>query len=374
MAKRKKIDKELDALMPLLIGMWRKSVKLSGPPEELQTREFRDFVSHVVKINDLEGVYGSSLQTKEMLWAYMLYFYPLRYQEALSLIGEIPVHGEKMLDISIAPSPFALAASKYGYTDVTVMGPSEEALQLAANTAGRMGYPIHIARRNLESLKLPSNTYDLITLTYSLFDLKQETLFTLLQALTKDGVLLLVESSIEEKNRRFLEMRDFLNEAGFQIQAPCIWQGKCPALAHKNMCFAQREVEKPYLVAEANRAGKINMNSLKMSYLIVRSKQSEPLEFKNKELYRIISPPFEDRGRKTYYLCGTSGRKRLTSSLKEQTNNTKAFDYLKRGEAIEILKAEKDGSTFVLDEESVMRVIAPLSKPLNLQEIDGNDS
>lgn len=377
MAKRKKIDADLDNLMPILIGMWRKMFKESGPKDELQTREFRTFVGHVKELLDLEekeGALESALKKRELLGAYLLYFFPLKYQEALSLIGEIPVHGIKALDVSIAPSPFGLAASKYGYTEVTSLGPLEEALQLGAEVAGRSGFTQGIRKEALSTLKPLRDSFDLITLSYTLFDLfpsdsradiekRKELVLKLISALSKDGFLILVESSIEKKNKRFLELRDVINENGFAIQAPCIYQGRCPALANKNVCFAQRDVEKPYLINEANRAGKINMNSLKMSYLIIKSRENKPKE-PQKDLYRIIGPPFEDRGRKTFYLCGTRGRKKLSSSLKENSNGTKAFEYLKRGEAIEVEKAKEEGNTYVLDEGSQIRIAAPLSKPL----------
>lgn len=378
MAKRKKIDAELDTLMLTLIGMWRKKLKLSGPADELQTREFRGFVTHVKEILELdpmenEGVFEEALKNREKLAAYMLYFFPLRYQEALSLINELPTHGTKALDISIAPSPFALAASKHGYVDVTALGPSLDALNMGVEAAGRLGYPLHIRHENIRALKQQKEQYDLITLSYSLFDLypsdskfdverRKEIVLSLIHSLSKDGFLLIVESSIERKNKRFLELRNLISESGFTIQAPCIHQGKCPALTYKNMCFAQRDVEKPYLIVEANRSGKINMNSLKMSYLIIRSKESAKREESGRNLFRIISPPFDNDGMRTFYLCGTGGRKKLSSTLEEYNGGTKAFEYLKRGEAIEV-NAEEEGRTFILTEDSTINVVAPLSKP-----------
>ena len=366
MAKRKKISADLDELMPILIGMWRKMFRLSGPPDELQTREFRAFVNNVKSLYDLEN-FQDALDNRELLGAYLLYFYPLKLQEALSLMSEVPHHGQKALDISLAPSAYALAALKYGYTDVTSLGMSEIALKLGAEAAGRTGFPLNVRQTDIGSLKLLKEKYDLITISYTLFDLfpansrdEKELLLNLNQALTENGFLIIVESSIEQINKRFLQMRDMIHQSGLSIQAPCIFKGQCPALAHKNMCFAQRDVEKPLLISEANRSGKINMNSLKMSYLIIRK---HPLEI-SKELYRVVSPPFDDRERKTFYLCGTKGSKKLASGLKNHNPDTKAFEYIKRGEAIEIEASQVEGNTFVLNEGSKLKVIASLSKPL----------
>lgn len=379
MAKRKKITADLDELMPILIGIWRRMFRLSGPETELQTREFRAFVGHVLALYKLdldEESFIEAMKNRDLLGAYLLYFYPLKLQEAISLMSELPSHGQKALDISIVPSAYALSALKFGYTDVTSLGVSEEVLKATAEVVGRLGYPLNVRTTNIASLNPLKEKYDLITISYALFDLfpsdtkedcqkRKDLLINLIQSLTETGFLLIVESSLEKKNKRFLEMRNLLNACGFTIQAPCIYQGQCPALAYKNMCFAQRDVEKPYLINEANRSGKINMNSLKMSYLIIKSKRGAPLEV-DKNLYRIISPPFDDSGKKAFYLCGKGGRKKIASELKEHSADTKPFEYLKRGEAIEIDLAKIQGNTFVLDHDSKLKVIAPLSKPLDI--------
>ncbi|CRX38959.1 small ribosomal subunit Rsm22 family protein [Estrella lausannensis] len=382
MAKRKRIETDIEEIMPLLIGIWRKMFKLSGPPDELQTREFRSFVANVKSLyeaesKEQEGSLSQALQSRDLLGAYFLYFWPLRYLEAMHLLGELPKTGYSALDLSVGPSPFAFAALKHGYLDVTSIGSNEGALNLTAEAAGRYGYPLQI-RNELARFKTGSKRYDLITLSYTLLDLypsdslahsekRKELVLDLLNSLTPEGYLLIVDGSTEKKNKKILELRDQIVEGGYSIQAPCIYQGRCPALANKNICFAQRELQKPYLIQEAQRSGRINMNSLKMSYLIVRSKEASLPDIQ-KDLYRIISPPFEERGKKTYYLCGKGGRKKLTSSLETATKETRAFEFIKRGEAIEIQGAQVEGNTFVLNEMSKLRVAAPLSKPLLAQE------
>lgn len=382
MAKRKRVEIDIEELMPLLIGIWRKMFRLAGPAEELMTREFRSFVSHIKELcaeesKEKEGALALSMQNRDLLGAYFLYFFPLRYLEAMHLLGELPETGSTALDLSVGPSPFALAALKYGYQDVTSIGSVEGALNLTAEACGRSGYPIQI-RNELNRFRKGTKKYDLITLSYTLLDLfptdssqhvekRKQLVRDLLDSLNPEGFLLIVEDSQEKQNKKVLELRDSLVESGYFVQAPCIYQGRCPALANKNVCFAQRELKKPYLIAEAQRSGRINMNSLKMSYLIVRSKEAKQPETK-RDLYRIISPPFEDRGRTTYYLCGKGGRKKLASSLESHTKDTRAFEFIKRGEAIEIQNAQVEGNTFVLHEESKLIVAAPLSKPLNLSE------
>ena len=44
---RKKITPDLENIMPILIGAWRRMLKIGGPADVLQTREFRDVVTAV---------------------------------------------------------------------------------------------------------------------------------------------------------------------------------------------------------------------------------------------------------------------------------------------------------------------------------------
>ena len=80
-------------------------------------------------------------------------------------------------------------------------------------------------------------------------------------------------------------------------------------------------------------------------------------------VYRIISPPVETHAGKRYHLCGTDGKKDLGSHLKEQTPESRAFDYLKRGELISIEGALSNSNTTTLYLEGI-RVEAALNKPL----------
>ena len=50
-----------------------------------------------------------------------------------------------------------------------------------------------------------------------------------------------------------------------------MYQAECPMLEVANgTCYAQREFEKTFLIKEIQRAGQINLSSLKMSYLLIK--------------------------------------------------------------------------------------------------------
>ena len=105
---------------------------------------------------------------------------------------------------------------------------NQAALQLGAEICGRSGYALSI--REWHAFKhLPvEGQFDLIVLGYALEELfptpyaesQVEFVLKLLERLTLDGHLLLVENSWTRSNRRLLALRDQLVKQGIAIQAP----------------------------------------------------------------------------------------------------------------------------------------------------------
>lgn len=374
---------DLETLMPLLIGVWRRFHKLAGPGDVLQTREFRGVVSAVeqlqVGIENGDSLAGQDyFKDPHLLGAYLLYFWVIHYQQALSLLNELPVTPRRVLDLCSGPAPMAFAALRHGANEVIAMDRNPTALQLGAEVCGRYGFPL--AHRSADCLKNPlpnEGNFDLIILGHCLQELfpasqkewpvrQKAYIDMLLKRLTPSGFLILVDSSYPEPNRRILSLRDDLVKEGVAIQAPCVWKGECPALKTKNSpCYAQRELEKPYLIKEIQRAAQINLGSLKMSYLIIKSPQSAwPHPQSLDPLYRIISPPIETYQGKRYYLCGTDGKKNLGSRLGKHPVDSRAFEYLRRGELISIKNALIQGQSIDLIEGAQLKVEAAAGKPI----------
>lgn len=345
---------DIETIMPLLIGVWRRMHKESGPADVLQTREFRGVVEAVKSLQQGLEVDSSLLvpnyfSRPELLGAYLLYHWVVHYQQGLSLIGELPIIPRRVLDVCSGPAPLAFAALRHGASDVYATDFNLSALQLGAEVCGRYGLPLNVRQWNCLTAPLPvTGEFDLIILGYCLEELfpasiehwrdrQQQFISTLLNRLTPEGYLLIIGSSQLEANQRLLQLRDQLVENGVPVQAPCVWRGSCPALQAKNSpCYAQREFEKPRLIKEIQRASQINLSSLKMSYIIFRSPKAQWPNLPEKNLYRIISPPVEAYQGKRYYLCGTDGKKNLGSHFKEQSPEARAFDFLRRGELISI--------------------------------------
>jgi hypothetical protein len=378
---RKKIAPDLENIMPLLIGAWRRMLKLAGPADVLQTREFKDVVASV-KILQERSDNGKSLigqdyfKNPQLLGAYLLYDWVLHYQQGLSLIGELPDTPKRVLDLCSGAAPFAFAALRHGASDVIAADQNAAALQLGAEVCGRYGLPLSVRQWNCLKGPIPiEGKFDLIILGYCLEDLfpasnkgwmnaQNAYLKKLMESLTSDGHLLIVDSSQNEINRRILMMRDAMVHDGIPVQAPCVWRGECVALKANSQCYAQRELEKPQLIKEIQRAASINLNSLKMSYVIFRNPVSGWPDIGNERLYRVISPPIDTFSGKRFYLCGTDGKKQLGSHLKEYPVESRAFEYLKRGELISINDALEKENAMDIIQGTTVNVVAACGKPV----------
>jgi len=376
---------DLETIIPLLIGVWRRFHKLSGPADVLQTREFRGVVEAVQKLqNGLETgdllIGQDYFAEPDLLGAYILYHWVVHYQQGLALINELPESPGRVLDLASGPGPFSFAALRHGAREVVALDRNPTALKLASEVCGRYGFPLTIRSHPLLKFPYPvEGKFDLIILGYCLEELFPNTLkdwnprqknwiHQLLQYLNPKGKILFVESSLPHSNLRLLALRDQLVQQGFPVQAPCVWRGECPALQTKNLCYAQRDFEKPYLIKQIQRAAQINLSSLKMSYLIVRHPEAGWPVLPDYPLYRVISPAIDTHTGKRFHLCGTDGKKDLGSHVKELTPEARPFDYLKRGELISIKDALMKQPHFDIIMGTRLKVEAALNKPLPFEE------
>ncbi len=379
---------DLETIIPILIGVWRRYVKEAGPPDRLQTREFRRMVEAIQVLqrgsDEGQSLLGQNYFSKpDLLAAYLLYHWVLHYQEGLSLLGELPITPRRVLDVASGPAAFAFAALRHGASDVFATDRNETALRLGAEVCGRYGMPLNVRAWDCLKENLPiQGSFDLIILGHCLQELFPPTqknwvegqhafVNMLLNRLTPHGYLVIVDQSYVEANRRLLQLRDRLVQEGVPVQAPCVWRGECPALKTANSpCYAQRELEKPFLLKEFQRAAQINLSSLKMSYIIFRSPQAAWPELPEKPLYRVISPPVESFKGKRYYLCGVDGKKNLGSHLDPVPKEARAFEFLRRGELISIENPLEKQQAIDIVQGTRLSVEAACGKPLVEKEED----
>ena len=349
--KRKTLTPNFDDLIPELIGIWRKFLKISGPPDRLQTREFRSVVEEIKKLRG-----SSSFKTREALAAYCLYFFPLHYAEGLSLIGEIPNIPKRVLDLFSGPAPFSLAAMESGASEVIGLDENADALRLGAEILGRRGYTFTQRVWNYPKPAKDLGKFDLVILGYA-----PHIPADVFEHLTEEGCLLIVDSSWPESNKRLLKLRNEYVQKGYHIVAPCIYKGSCPALEQNAPCYAQREYKKPHLMAEIQRSADINLSSLKMSYLIVSKKSYiQTLD----PVYRVVSPALQTRFGKRYSLCGTDGYKSLGSRLSDYPKESRAFEYLQRGDVVSLKDPFTSNDTLEVITATELTVEAAVGKPI----------
>lgn len=373
---------DIETIQPLLINLWRRFHKESGPADALQTREFRRVVEAVkilqAKNDGKESLIGKDyFANRELLSSYVLYQWMIHYQEGMSLLGEIPQGSKRVLDVCSGPAAFAFAALRHGAREVYAVDRNVAALEFGAEICGRYGMPLTVRKWDCTKGPIPiDGNFDLIIVGHSLEELFPTTMKDwhkkrlhfveyLLKRVDENGFLLLVEGSFPEENQRLLMLREALISQGFAIQAPCVWKGECPALKTPNSpCYAQRDMEKSYLLKEIQRAASIKLGSLKMSYLLVRGPNAAWPSLPEKKLYRVVSPPIESYQGKRFYLCGTDGKKSLTSHMKSHPVESRAFEYLRRGELISVSDTLESQFSYDLIEGSSLKIEAACGKPL----------
>lgn len=378
MKSKKSPTPEFEELMPILIGAWRRFLKIPGPPDVLQTREFRSVVAAVLELQAPEKLAGKDyFEDRELLASYLFYPWVLHYLQGLSLLGELPHTPRRVLDVCSGPAAFAFAALRHGATEVYATDRNVQALELGAEVCGRFGMALNVRRWDCLKGELPvEGKFDLITVGHCLEELFPESqknwqhhqnqfIQKLMKKLNPNGFLLLVENSFPQANRRVLQLRDYFVHDGVPVQAPCVWKGPCPSLQTTNSpCYAQREFEKPYIVKEIQRAAKINLSSLKMSYVIFKSPEAKWPVLPEKSFQRVISPPIDAFQGKRFYLCGTEGKKFLESHLKEHPKESRPFEFLRRGELISVAGALEKQNALDVIVGTQITVEAPCGKPI----------
>lgn len=382
MAKRIDFSQKLEECIEPLIREWRHLMHESGPYDRLQTREFRGVCEKVRVWSELlskrEGDIASFLGEREGLASYLLYGWLLRYAESLALCGELSfLENPTVLEMGSWGAPFSIAAQRTIATQALALEMSQESLKVAGNLAGSFGQTLSFEQVSFEKIKykqgLASQKYTILSLGYLLRDLYPsevpdfveerahfvEKLFS--SYVEEGGVIVVTDSSADLINKEMLLLRDALIERGFSIKAPCVWQGKCPQLKAKSVCYTQRPLEKPYLMKELQRGADIYLNSLKFSYLLIQKAKPAKID---KPFYRVVSPPLDQEGKKIFYLCGSDGKKTLESRVTQFTAKNKALNFLKKGEVVTFEDAHSFGDRWILDNESSCTIVAALNKPI----------
>lgn len=356
-------------------------MKVSGPKERLQTREFRAVVELTRQLQSAPADFEDPKIGRESLGAYILYTWQIHYLQGLSILAELSQAPKSVLDLCSGPAPMAMAAFCHGAETALCLDHSETALRAGAQLCGYRGFATNWQVWQGPLQPLPDQTFDLITLGHGLGELfplgsmreSVEQAGHFLRAAAKQlrpgGHLLLVESSQAETNRWFLTLRDCLVQLGFAVQAPCIWQGRCPALISKAPCFAQRQMVKSPFIAQIQRAARINASSLKMSYLLLKGPGDPPPQLArsapDETYHRVISPSYESYLGRRHYLCGEGGQSDLGCRLTDRSDyRVETFRSMQRGGLYRLQGAQERNGHIEVDANTRFSLAAQPGRPI----------
>jgi ribosomal protein RSM22 (predicted rRNA methylase) len=237
------INNDLIALETLLVQ------EILGDAALLQYQQGRiakkHLEPHVASILALSAEYNKSdrsapipLKEDEYLAAYSLYFLPVNYFKLRVLYNSFAdLRGAekiRMLDFGCGPGTASLAALDHfnGNAEIALHDISPSAVKTADDLIKRR-WP----NTKTFSFKKNAGSFDLIVAANALNEIDDGTcrreLIEMTQLLSKDGVLVILETALREKTRRAMAMRDFIlaNSQGLVPLFPCTHTDRCPMLA-----------------------------------------------------------------------------------------------------------------------------------------------
>lgn len=298
------------------------------------------------------------LSDPETVAAYLSWFFPASAAQAERAMAEVsPPAGERLrlLDIGSGPGPASVGVARWAASH----GRKVEALALEAASDALESFKRIWSFGPLETRcwrvgePLPDGPFEVIVASHVLNELfwdgsdhlKRRTVFCkeLLKRLAPGGLLVLLEPALRRTGRDLLVVRDaLLAEDGVSVRAPCLVSSACPALERsRDWCHADRPWSPPeWSLAVGKRAG-IARDSLKFSYVIF---SNTPLaKTPHDELFRIVSEPMPEKGKKRFFGCGPLGRHALVRLDRDRSETNATFDVLERGDIVKLGAHSKSG-------------------------------
>src|SRR5678816_3432348 len=110
--------------MPRLVAVWRRHRKLPDEPPLLAGREVREVAQGIRTLSagltrERTLVGARYLDDPRLLGAYLLFYWPVSYAQARSVLGELSRRPHSVPDLGSGPGPVAFAALDAGASEVT---------------------------------------------------------------------------------------------------------------------------------------------------------------------------------------------------------------------------------------------------------------
>ncbi|MDX9758377.1 MAG: small ribosomal subunit Rsm22 family protein [Bacteroidota bacterium] len=189
------------------------------------------------------------------------------------------------------------------------------------------------------------------------------------------GVLLLIEPALRETTRPLLRLRDRAVRSGWTVMLPCHRQGACPALENeKDWCHHSLPWERPPFIAFLDEAIGNVKTSLKFSCIVLRNDAATDVRIPaeeggteasgdrdsfgmDRERLRVVSEPFVEKGRRSCYCCGASGRRLYQRNDRDRSDVNAAFDLVTRWDSIDVRGAEPRRHDVKITAETRVRAV-----------------
>src|SRR3990170_2345020 len=353
---------------------------------KLSPDELKALAADVARLSSLltrerEDLPDAYLNDRKLRQAYFLYFVPSNLAKIHLPLRELSLHHKSILskerlsilDIGSGPGTATLGAldffSQQGKrpllqcTAVDQVGENlKDAEDLFRSWRDRTG--INASLRTIRSKvekamdRLSGDRYDIIMLSNALNELfhgdedriAKRILFLeniLDRLLTPDGSCIIIEPALRETSRELLMVRDGLLEEGFSLYAPCLGNGKCPALANpKDWCHEDIPWDPPELVKEIDSRTGLRKDSLKFSYLVLRQDGLSLADIHGADSFRVVSEPLVSKGKIEFYICGKGRRRPFVRLDKDKSVSNETFESMKRGDIVGFERVTDDGKRF----------------------------
>ena len=324
------------------------------------------------------------MDDRELLGAYLLYYWPVSYMQSLDLPGRTTFFAATGPRPRLRPGPglggpdrrIPLRLRRFEYRRTGLVDDSSRALDLAESIiAGGSRRPGRIEKSvlDLESdAELPEGPFDLIVAAHCLNELwrleadapkrREGLIRRAAERLAPGGRILLVEPALLATCRDLIALRDALVSSSWRVFGPCPGSFACPAFAAgpERSCHVQAPWTAPEIVASLAKAAGLDRTSVKFAYFFL-SPEPAPEEGPS-SAPRRSDQMLNKAGRLRYVLCGEGRLETISARGDDAGAAAKGFMSLRRGDTLVArgLESREGGGYGLLpDSELDLRTRAP---------------
>jgi SAM-dependent methyltransferase len=334
--------------MTSAVPLWRQLTGRPPGPPHLTPEERAVVVRGIKKLSAGFGggrnIAGQRyLDDPALLGAYLLFFGPISERQAASALrrsGISALEG-RALDVGTGAGSVARALVAKGIGEAVGLDHSDAAVRLAKAWVG----PALTPRTWTPDMPFPDGPFRMVSFGHVLNELwKREPDRTARRValieraaarLSADGQIFVLEPATHAINREMLELRDALAGAGWRIDAPCIRQEFCPALAAGVACHADVPGAADREHETLARLARLPKETLAYGWLLIRP--PGPLTVDPRDV-RVVSERLRNKaGRERFVVCGVAGHFSLSAA---PSHRDPAWRALRRGDAVRVVEPE----------------------------------